>query len=231
MNYLLFLTILPSYLLGRYVYRMDKTEKEPVGLLFRLFVGGMVAVALTISISRLAKGHFAILTNEATDIKSLIIYNFLGVALIEEACKWIMLFIFTWRNKNFNFLFDGIVYGVFVAIGFATVENFLYVFSNDGGFVTALLRAVLSVPAHAFFGVFMGYYYGLSKMDHNRKRGFLLFLILSLLIPILLHGTFDFCLSINSWMFMAAYALFVIILYIVSFGRIKHLSKNDRYIK
>lgn len=231
MNYLTFLTILPSYLLGKYIYGMDKIEKEPVGLLFRLFVGGMLAVGLTISISHLAKDSFPILVSDSTDIKTLLIYNFLGVALIEEACKWIMLFIFTWRNKNFNFLFDGIVYGVFVAIGFATVENFLYVFSEGGGIITALLRAVLSVPAHAFFGVFMGYYYGLSKMDHNRKKGFLLFMIMSLLIPILLHGIFDLCLSINKWEFIAVYVVFVLLLYSVSFKRIKHLSKNDRYIK
>ena len=231
MDYLVLITILPSYLLGKYVYRMDKIEKEPPGLLFKLFVGGMIAVAMTIFISKQAKGYFPILASEDTDFKTLLIYNFLGVALIEEFCKWFMLLILSWRSKHFNFLFDGIVYGVFVSIGFATVENFLYVFSNNGGFFTAILRAVLSVPAHAFFGVFMGYYYGLSRMDKNRNKGHLLFMVFSLLIPILLHGTFDFCLSINSLIFIGAYVAFILILYFVSFRRIKYLSNNDRYIK
>ena len=230
MNVLIFITILPSYLLGRYIYNMDRVEKEPRGLLIGLFLAGVAAVFLTLILSDLSESLLPILKQEGPDIKSLIIYNFLGVALIEEFCKWIFLVLCTWKNKHFNFLFDGIVYGVFVALGFATLENFLYVFNPEGGISTAILRAVLSVPAHAFFGVFMGYYYGIARMNKNQKKGCLIFIVLSLIVPVLLHGIFDFCLSGEHLIYIAIYAIFIIILYVVSFRRIKRLSKNDKSI-
>jgi RsiW-degrading membrane proteinase PrsW (M82 family) len=209
---------------------MDKVEKEPTGLLMKLFIAGIGSVFLTLVISDFFEAAFPIIKSDGTDLKSIMIYNFIGVALIEEFSKWIFLVFCTWKNKHFNFLYDGIVYGVFVSLGFATLENCLYVFQPDGGISTAILRAVLSVPAHAFFGVFMGYHYGIARMNKNQKKGYMFFLLLSLLVPILLHGIFDFCLSGDNILFIALYAVFVIVLYVVSFKRIKRLSKNDKYI-
>ena len=192
MNLLILITFLPSVLLGKYVYNMDKVEKEPTSLLIKLFIAGIFSVFLTLLISEFSEAIFPFIDGEATDVKSIVIYNFIGVALIEEFSKWIFLFICTWKNKHFNFLYDGIVYGVFVSLGFATLENCLYVFQPNGGIGTALLRAILSVPAHAFFGVFMGYYYGIARMNKNQKKGYIFYILLSLLIPVFLHGTFDF---------------------------------------
>jgi len=230
MDWLLFLTLLPSYLLGKYIYNMDKVEKEPTSLLVKLFIGGIGAILLTIILSDLAELFLPVIKTTKTDIKSLIIYNFVGVALIEEFSKWFFLLICTWKNKNFNYLFDGIVYGFFVSIGFATVENFLYVYHTDGGIYVAILRALLSVPAHAFFGVFMGYYFGLARMNKNKKKPWLWYFLVSLLLPIVLHGTFDFCLSIGTLTYTAIYILFVLSLYVLSFKKIKKLSKNDKII-
>lgn len=229
MDLLVFITLLPSYLLGKYVYNMDRIEKEPKGLLIKLFIAGIGAILLTLILSDVSKLLFPILESNDTDIKTLFIYNYFGVGLIEEFSKWIFLLLCTWKNKNFNFLFDGIVYAVFISLGFATVENCLYVFFG-GGISTALLRAVLSVPGHVFFGVFMGYYYGLARMNKNLKKSTLFYLIMSFILPVFLHGTFDFCLAVDSLMFVAIYAIFVIILYIISFKKIKQMSKNDKYI-
>ena len=94
----------------------------------------------------------------------------------------------------------------------------------------AILRALLSVPAHAFFGVFMGYYFGLARMNKNKKKPWLWYFLVSLLLPIVLHGTFDFCLSIGTLTYTAIYILFVLSLYVLSFKKIKKLSKNDKII-
>ena len=64
----------------------------------------------------------------------------------------------------------------------------------------------------------------------NQKKGCLIFIVLSLIVPVLLHGIFDFCLSGEHLIYIAIYAIFIIILYVVSFKRIKRLSKNDKSI-
>ena len=100
MNVLIFITILPSYLLGRYIYNMDRVEKEPRGLLIGLFLAGVAAVFLTLILSDSSESLLPILKQEGPDIKSLIIYNFLGVALIEEFCKWIFLVLCTFHTLS-----------------------------------------------------------------------------------------------------------------------------------
>jgi len=231
MDLLILITLLPSYVLGKYIYKKDKVEKEPLMLLLILFLSGVVAVLMSIAMSYLTKSNFPILNSKSMDFKTIFIQNFLGIALVEEFFKWFFLNIIAWRNKNFNFLFDGIVYGVFVALGFATLENILYVFNVSTEFSTAILRALLSVPGHCFFGVFMGYYFGLARMAKNNNRDWFIFYVMSLLIPIILHGIFDFCLSWDKMIYIFVFAGFVSILYLVSFLRIRRLSQNDKYIK
>ena len=116
------------------------------------------------------------------------------------------------------------MYSVFVSLGFATLENIMYVF--EGGIGTALLRAVLSVPGHVFFGVFMGYYYGLAKqasingnqklVKHNLYH--------SLLLPVLLHGTFNFLLMTQNVTMVLFYLVFIVFLYIQAVKRIRRFS-------
>ena len=88
--------------------------------------------------------------------------NFIGIALVEEGLKLWVLLRLTKNNREFNSIFDGIVYAVFVSLGFAAFENVLYVLQY--GFSNALMRAVTSVPGHTFFGVMMGYYYSFSHI-------------------------------------------------------------------
>ena len=103
-----------------------------------------------------------------------------------------------WRNRNFNEFFDGIVYACFISLGFACIENIMYVFgagSFFGSIGIGLTRALLSVPGHFLFGVLMGYYLALAKFDpQNRSK----YLIYSLIIPMLAHGVFDYILMLTS---------------------------------
>jgi RsiW-degrading membrane proteinase PrsW (M82 family) len=72
-----------------------------------------------------------------------------------------------YNNKNFNEPFDGIVYAVIVSMGFATIENIIYVFQY--GFATGILRLFTAVPAHAAFGILMGYFLGKAKFTHGKS--------------------------------------------------------------
>lgn len=218
-----FIAVIPSIILCSYVYQKDVIEKEPMKMLLTLFFLG---VLITIPASFMEKSLLTALglNQSSINLVNAIIISYLIVALVEEGYKYLITYFGCWKNKNFDHVYDGIVYATFVSLGFATLENILYVLEN--GTQTALLRAILSVPAHAFYAISCGYYLGLSKLNYsigNKRRG-RLYKILSFLVPILMHGTFDFLLIVNNdyllWMFFA----FVAILYLISFFNIRRLS-------
>ena len=95
------------------------------------------------------------------------------------------LYLLIWRNRHFDEYFDGIVYAAFVSLGFAGVENIMYVFGSGVG--TGVMRALLSVPAHFLFAVVMGYFFALAKFYKNRSWN----MLMAFLVPMLLHGIFD----------------------------------------
>ena len=119
-----------------------------------------------------------------------------------------------------------IVYSVFVALGFACIENIFYVFEH--GFAVGVFRALFAVPGHACDGVFMGYYLSLAKLysddlvksKHNLR--------LSLIVPVLLHGFYDYCLFSENMLFILGFFVFIIILYIFTVKRIKKVSLSNR---
>jgi RsiW-degrading membrane proteinase PrsW (M82 family) len=125
------------------------------------------------------------------------VYAFFIVAFIEEICKFLGIRYFAYTRKEFDEPLDGIVYGVMVGMGFATIENILYVekFASTGlGYQVAFQRMFLSVPAHGTFAVIMGYFVGKAKFDKNNE---ILFMILGVAGAILFHGTFDFFLFVK----------------------------------
>lgn len=236
-EFLLFLSILPSIALGVMIYKKDIVEKESPGLLFKLFLGGAIgSVILTLLLSTVLEPIIPDLEDSNNNFIYLAITTFFKVALVEEFSKWIFLKKITWKNKEFNYIYDAIVYAVFVALGFATIENIIYVLGSEGGISIAILRAILSVPGHAFDGVFMGYYYGLAKQAkiNDNIKLFRRNMIFSLLIPTIIHFIFDYLLLSENSILLILYLVFIILLYINAFKRINKLSniterldKND----
>ena len=227
---LLGLSVLPSIILGYIVYKEDKVEKEPASLLMKLLFGGVIAAIMTVIISIVLEFIFPFLTIESkTTIESVIEILF-EVSFVEEFCKWIILKKVTWNNKEFNYLYDAIVYAVFVSLGFATIENILYVL--DGGLEIAILRSLLSVPGHVFYGVFMGYCYGMSKLGelNNNNKIKIKNMCLSIVIPTILHFIFDFCLTNPNITFLTIYLIFIVMLYILAFKKIIKISKIKKSI-
>ncbi len=226
---LILAAIIPAIILLVKVYKMDKLEKEPIPLLIRLVFSGIISTVIAVVLERVGDAILSAYVPENTLFYNLIIY--LGiVAFAEEGAKYFMLKKTTWKSREFNCQFDGVVYSTAIALGFALWENIGYVLSY--GFTTAILRAVTAIPGHACFGIFMGVFYGFAKRFDlwNRPALSKLCRILCVLLPALLHGCYDFIASIpnpdTEWIFF----VFVILLFIVSFRLVKKMSANDRYI-
>lgn len=213
------LAIIPSIIIGILIYKADKVEKEPKKEILKAFFLGCLSIILTLIVSLILKINEIELNNNS--ITQILIYSFIDIALIEEFSKWLISILFLRKNKNYNYIFDSIVYTVFIALGFATIENILYAVDND--IVVILIRAITTVPAHVFFAVSLGYY--ISKYKEKPKFTTLL---LSLIVPTLLHGFYDFCLLSENTILYLIYLLFVICLYIFSIKRIKILMENDK---
>ena len=229
---LLILAILPTIILGWYIYKNDKIEKESSGLLAALGASGLGAIAVTLTLSFISYAISPIFSADTStlDPLSLAVAVFIGIALIEEFSKWIFVYIIAWKHREFNHVYDAIVYCVFVSLGFATLENILYVFSAANfaeSLSIALNRMIFSVPGHTFFGVMMGYYLGLAKLTsvHGIKDKSRTNLILSILIPTIAHGFFDYFLMLGSNIGFILFLVFVVILFSVAINKIKRLSE------
>ena len=154
--------VLPALILLYFIYKQDKIEKEPFGLLAKLFIaGGLMTIPAGIAEAFFIPIASRILEPTGSMTLFLLVENFLIIALAEEGFKRLAMRGLTWRHPAFNFRFDGVVYGVAAALGFAAFENVMYIFGYGLG--VAPVRAVTAIPLHCIAGVFMGHYYGLAK--------------------------------------------------------------------
>ena len=212
-----------------YLYYRDKYEKEPIRVLIRAFFGGVLAVFTTLII--VWPLHF-FEDSFSGSISSALFQSFFMAAIPEELSKFIFLYWFIWKDKNFNENFDGIIYAVFVSMGFACVENILYVF--EGGLEVATARAITAVPAHAIFGIIMGYYFAHAKFQPNRKHKNL---FKGVFLAIMGHGFYNFPLNYYSEIIdkhpeaavlaVFLFTLFLVFLYIVGFRKIRKHSESS----
>lgn len=181
---LLALALAPGIAIGIYIYLKDKHEREPLSLLFISFLYGVLSTAVTLAISLPLDFIVTIKENDAVHQFG---NAFFKVALIEEFSKFIFIRFILYNNKNFNEPFDGIVYACMVGMGFATLENILYVFQY--GAPTGFVRMFTAVPAHATFAVLMGYYLGKAKFTHRKE---LYYSFVALLVATTFHGAYDY---------------------------------------
>ncbi len=187
---ILIYAIAPVLVIIFYIYVKDKYEKEPKRLMLYCFLlGGIVSIIITTVLYMFFDLFLSL--NDKFSIFQQFIRAFFVIALIEEFSKYIIVRYYAQPKNAFNEPFDGIVYAVLVSMGFAAVENIFYV--AEGGIQTAILRAFTAVPAHAIFGVLMGYFMGLAKFSKNRIK----LNLLGLLLAIVFHGAYDFFLFIN----------------------------------
>ena len=173
-----------------YIYYKDKYEKEPLSLLLKSFILGVISIIPAILLETLAE---KIGLGVSKDIVQTAIYAFIGVGFSEEFSKYVFLRYYIYPKKEFDEPFDGIVYAVMISMGFAAAENIMYVI--QGGFSVAWSRMFTAIPAHATFGILMGYYVGKAKFHDNK----FLLMVKGLGIAVLLHGFYDFFLFTSQY--------------------------------
>jgi len=178
--------LLPAILLWLYIWKKD-TQKEPTSWLVKAVLWG---VAIIIPVAILESGIEAMLfgvEGKPTSLLGTTTMAFVVAALPEETFKLFALWMVLRKNPYFDEHFDGIVYALCVGLGFASLENIMYVFSEEDWFSTAIVRALLAVPGHYAFAILMGYYYSVYHfVDHSPKIAACV-----LLVPVLAHGTYD----------------------------------------
>lgn len=231
LEYILLLAFIPVLIVALYVYKRDVYKKEPVWELVKAFSAGMLSAVTVLIIN-------ALLHLSGVNLESVVfIKAYVGAGFIEECTKFAFLYWLFWRNPNFDERFDGIVYAVFVSMGFAFVENVLYIYDGmDNVRQVAHARAIFAVPAHALFAIAMGYGMGLARFS-NRASGWLL--TGGLFSAIIIHGTYDFLLMYADFLsdvnesfsafIMLLFYIFVILMWIAGFKRMKNLIEEDKW--
>ncbi|WP_026516164.1 PrsW family intramembrane metalloprotease [Butyrivibrio sp. MC2021] len=225
------LAVLPAAVLLWFIYKEDKVEKEPIALLAKIFVCGVLSTAIACVLEYAGQMILLLLFNgDFNNILCILILNFLVVGLSEEFVKYMAVKIVAWKDKDFNYTFDAVVYCVTASLGFAALENIKYLW--DAPYESAALRGVLSVPGHAIFAVFMGMYMGFAKYCEGQGniRAMKNNLFKALFVPMLVHGFFDFILSFEGILPKIIFFAFEITIVVVAFKKIKFLSSGDTAI-
>ncbi len=215
---LLILSLAPVFIIGGYIYFRDKYDREPIRLLLLALLSGALAVIPILFIEQFLNGFSVLFTG----IFAAVWKAFVVAGFTEELFKFTALYLLIWKSPEFNDKFDGIVYAVFVSLGFAAVENVLYVMGN--GYSTGITRAITAVPAHAIFGVTMGFYFGMAKFFEKERS---VLKRKALFFPMLLHGVYDFILFTGFAWLTIVFIGFLVYLYYSAFKRIRILSEQS----
>lgn len=218
--------VIPAAILMCYIYKKDRIEREPPWLLGSLVLLGVAAALVAIVLEILGQSILDSLVS-VNNPKYILLLAFLVVAAVEEGTKFFFLYRRTWRDPNFNYRFDAIVYAVFVSLGFAAFENIKYVFNY--GLSVALPRALLAIPGHMGFAVFMGFFYGRAKLcfTFGDRSGCKLNLISGYLAAVFLHGVYDTCCMTGTARSTLIFVVFVLAMYLAVYFLIKHEAKTD----
>lgn len=213
----------PGLSLLTYLYLRDKYEAEPIHMVLKVFLIGIFLVVPIMVLQRgveiwLGEGNF--------------VMAFIQSSGVEEFIKWFVLFHLLYNHTEFDEPYDGILYAGALSLGFATTENLLYSIFMPADFSAMLLRALLPVSGHMLFGVIMGYYLGRAKFSASRskKRIYLLF---SLIIPLILHGLYDWIIVSREHDWIFAIVPFMILLWVFGLSKMKsaHIKSPFRYVR
>jgi len=220
---LVIIAITPIIALAIGIYLVDRYDREPWRLLLLVFTLGALSVIPIMFLQRILLS-----INIFPGILSIAYTAFIVAGLTEEFFKRSAVMYGAYNNKNFNEKLDGIVYSVFAALGFATVENIMYVvFRYTGNYYVGIMRGILSVPAHMLFGITMGYYLSLSKYTQDTKLK-AYYYKRSLIVPMILHGVFNFILMAKIPILMVLFVPYVIYLWVISLRRLNQYTKDSK---
>ena len=221
---MLYIAVAPVIVLLYYIYRRD-IDKEPRGLLFKMFLFGILSFIPILFIETIYELFFP--TEYIPSFIITFISIFIIVGLVEEIAKWFVTYMCSFNNKEYNHPYDGIVYAVFASLGFAIIENIIYVFQY--GFQVGVARALLAIPGHTVDAVFMGYFLSKAKYASVNGNNSSKYLLLSLLIPTLTHTLYDTLIiyyeTVKIDYISYVFYIFVAITYLIAFRLVDRQSK------
>lgn len=220
---LLALSLAPVAALIFFFYVRDRYEPEPRKVVLKVLLFGVLACIPAAIGEALFEKAFPWM-HKPDNLILLFIGVFISVALVEELCKFLIVMAGVYRSREFDEVYDGIVYCVSASLGFAALENVLYVFSCGAG--VGILRALLSVPGHALDGVLMGYFVGLGKFA---KKGRVLLIFTGLFLATLAHAVYDFLLFSQVPLLMLSVIPFVGLLWLIAFMLVKKAQSLSVY--
>ncbi len=228
MSYLLFFGLIPPIILLIYIYKLDKIEKEPPKMILRLFLYGIFSVLPAMFLEAIGIAVLSRLGIPENSYPYLALMYFAVVAFSEEFSKRLVGVGLTYKSEEFNYQFDSVVYCAAAALGFACMENISYLMVD--GAAVAWGR---STPIHTICGVYMGHYVGLAKSAHRQgKTGMRAFFnFLSVFIPVLIHGFYDFSLSTGNDDMLIANMIFTILITFIAFVCLHYFARKDRPIE
>ena len=219
---ILLITILPGVLIFSMILYSDRKSKEPLLMILICIFSGAFTICLSLIVDRILIKNNFIVGNMIGDSVSYSVYRILILAAVEEYSKLLVIYLFIFRNRNYDDIFDGFVYSAITALSFSVVETVMYVFSEktySDMSSLAIVRNFTSVPLHIVCGIVMGYFLSLSKFSREKSKKFIN-IILALLIPILVHTTYNVFFSMinlsegNNAMIVVV-ILFVLSIYLV----------------
>lgn len=229
------LALLPAIALLIFIYVKDKKEKESFRLLAKCFFMGVLSIIPSLILEEILEDIFFSGDIVNGSFAYAFVMGFLVAGMSEELFKYMMLKKVTWKREEFDYMFDGIVYAVFVSLGFAALENIFYVLS--GGTATAVLRMFTAIPGHTVFGVYMGYNYSHAKRaDVEGDRAmYRKYRRKAMLVPMLIHGLYDALIMINrevvgdgiAVIMFLVWLVIVIVMFVKAFKLVKKCSIMD----
>lgn len=201
---ILALALAPGVFWAWYFYRRDRFEPEPAAMVVKIFILGLL-VTFPVAFTEGFIGLF---------IASPLLMGAVVAPMVEEYGKFTIVRRFAYLHTEFDEPMDGIVYAAAAALGLATLENVLYVFSAyltspSLAFSTVIVRAIFSVPGHALFAGVWGYALGQARFAPAEKRPSLI--RRGLVLGMALHGIFNLLL-ISAEIIAYAMAAFILVL-------------------
>ncbi|MFC5278271.1 PrsW family intramembrane metalloprotease [Halorubrum rubrum] len=170
------LSAIPAFGLAAYVYVSDVTTGEPLSLLVATFLLSVLTATFAAVLNGFARPLF-----EPLGFLGLVLFFFVVVGPIEETVKLLAVRLYAYTDERFDAVIDGAVYGAIAGLGFAVIENLLYIARSvdiaDLSFGLAALGAgdgiaalrALAGPGHVVYSAFAGYYLGLAKFNPENR--------------------------------------------------------------
>ena len=227
---LIIIAVLPALILLGFIYMRDRKEKPPVKLMVLLLALGAGTIIPAVIAEFI--GQLIVAQTDTDHQKMLLVINFLVIGIKEELGKYLVTVCTTWKSREFQHSYDGVIYMVCASLGFAILENILYVAS--GGIGTGILRAFTAIPLHCTVGVIMGALYAKGREaayagDHAGMIGFMAW---AYIVPVFIHGLYDYLVMAASYGYISEAWVFLIlgVMYVLSIFLIFYCSAHDRRI-